>query len=329
MNILGLSQKNSGCGYHRVVLPLGFMDGIKGYVTNLPSDEIVSEYNYLLYNRISVFDNNIQVLKDKGYKIIIDLDDDWDLPANHLLYDDYVVFKKRIEENILNADLVTCTNERIWNKIVKINKRAEIIPNALPYGLDQFTDNVEESEFIRLFWCGSITHEQDLQILHNPLKRLIGTKVQMVIGGFNPSNNRSKQIWEQMWKHFTCSGKLESLILPSQDPTEYMKLYSHADICLIPLENSSWHSAKSNLKILEAATKKLPVIVSKVEPYSLDKDAPVLWVEKQSDWFKHINYLINNKNARIDYGEALYNWAKEKYNFHRINAGRKQCFESI
>jgi hypothetical protein len=79
---------------------------------------------------------------------------------------------------------------------------------------------------------------------------------------------------------------------------------------------------------LEAACKKVPVICSKVAPYSND-DAPVLWVEKQSDWYKNMNYLINNKQACIDYGERLYEWAIREYNFADINGRRKAAFENL
>ena len=43
MRILGISHINSGCGFHRVVLPLGYMDDIVGTITNLPTEEIMSE----------------------------------------------------------------------------------------------------------------------------------------------------------------------------------------------------------------------------------------------------------------------------------------------
>jgi glycosyltransferase involved in cell wall biosynthesis len=330
MNILGLSQKNSGCGYHRVVLPLAYMEGIKGYVTNIPSDETIDSYNYLLYNRISVLDKNIHVLKDKGYKIILDLDDDWILPPSHILYENYLTLAPQIEINIKNADLVTVTNERIYNRVKNITDKVEILPNALPYGVNQFTDITHEADKVRIFWCGSITHDKDIALLKMPFKRLNAHKnVQMVIGGFNHSNDFSKYLWERMWKDFTDHGKLDNLILPSCDPTDYMKLYEHADIVVIPLEKSGWHAAKSNLKILEAAAKKLPVIVSAVEPYILDEDAPVLWVRNQSDWYKHLNNLINNKNLREDYGQKIFEWAKTKYNYFEINERRKQLFESI
>jgi len=59
MKILGLSHPHSGCGFHRVVLPLGFMNDVSGFVTNIPTDDVLTQkWDILLFNRISQYDNN-------------------------------------------------------------------------------------------------------------------------------------------------------------------------------------------------------------------------------------------------------------------------------
>jgi hypothetical protein len=112
-------------------------------------------------------------------------------------------------------------------------------------------------------------------------------------------------------------------------PNNYMQLYEYGDIGLVPLEKSDWHGSKSNLKLLELASKKIPAIVSKVEPYSLDTDAPVLWVESQKDWFKHINFFINNPEQIKIYGEKIYQWAVKKYNIKDVNEIRRKAFADL
>lgn len=331
MRILGISHIDSGCGYHRVVLPLGFMDDIEGYVTNIPMQEVLERgWDIFLFNRVSPFDKDLSMVhKELNAKIIVDMDDDWLLPQSHIAYSTYQVLKTRLESNMRHADMVTCTNERIAERIYPLNNNVHIIPNALPFGVDQFTDDKIESEQIRIFWCGSITHEKDLELLRYPLFRLPKNNIQMVIGGYNASNKLSKETWDRMVNYYTASRSINYEILNGVLPNEYMAMYKHADIMLIPLEKSAWHSAKSNLKILEAACKRVPVIVSNVEPYSRDTDAPVLWVNKQTDWIKHIRYLTENKQARIDYGNKLFEWAKEKYNLYEVNKTRRQLFASI
>lgn len=329
MNIIGLTHKESGCGYHRIVLPLGYMNDIKGYVTNFITEDKTDDWDILLYNRICQYDINWNKTKELlGCQVVMDIDDHWILPFNHLNYYNYLEMGERIERNLMQADLVTVTNFNLLNKVKQFNDNVVIIPNALPYGLNQFTDTKFDSKLVRLFWCGSVSHENDIKILREPLKRLSGRKdIQMVMGGYNDSDLLTKSIWDRMFSMF--AGNLPSMKLHSSSPTEYMDMYNFADIVLIPLEESAWHGCKSNLKILEAAAKKLPVICSNVEPYNLDADAPVLWVNNQKDWFKYINLLTNNPSLRIQLGEQLYAWATKRYNFKEINQQRHDAYKSI
>jgi hypothetical protein len=151
----------------------------------------------------------------------------------------------------------------------------------------------------------------------------------MVLAGYNDTDPVTKYIWDSMFNSFTCNGSLPYAKLHSLEPINYMQHYEYADIMLVPLEKTDWHGCKSNLKMLEAACKKVPVICSNVEPYNRDKDAPVFWVNSQKDWFIHLKDLILNPNKRIDYGEKLYEWAKENYSIFDINRTRKAAFENL
>lgn len=332
MKILGIAHPNSGCGYHRIVLPLMFMENITGICTNKPSEEMLYEkWDVLFYNRVSMFDNNLEETKKQlECKIVVDMDDSWLLPTNHLNYHDYQHMNPQIENNLRVADAVTCTNEILANLIKPFNQNVHIIPNALPYGYHQFTNEKSEDEKIRIFWCGGITHEGDLELLKNPFRKLLihKDKIKMVLGGYTETDELSKWLWDKMLSYFSNSMKLDYEILNGTTPDKYMNMYNNADIMVVPLLKSDWSACKSNLKLLEAATKGIPVICSKVEPYSIDTDAPVFWVEKQSDWFKHLNFLINNKNARIEYGEKIKEWAGRKYDFFSINNARRTTFEN-
>lgn len=333
MNILGLSNQHSGCGYHRVFLPLGFLPGGKSLVTDIPQKEHFSRnFDLILYNRTCIMDKDWQQVKETlNTKIVCDLDDYWILPPSHQLHHSYSSIKERIENNIRTADLVTVTNEKLKTNVLRLNRNVEIIPNGLPFGRNQFTVDKRPSDNVRIFWAGGSSHERDMEILRNPIKKLHAhkDKIQMVIGGYNDSDYESKRIWDKMFSCFTSGGTLPYMKLSGVSPISYMQLYENADIMLVPLEDSEWHSCKSNLKILEAATKKIPCIVSRVEPYSLDNDAPVLWVDSQKDWFIHLNNLILNPDLRKKLGNELYEWAKEKYDLVKINERRAGIFKNL
>ena len=331
LKVLGLMNKQSGCGWHRVMLPLAFLPDSFNHVTNVPTEELFKEkdFNVVLFNRFCFFDADWQLAKSH-FKIVMDLDDDWQLPVNHPMYHLYQLQEQKILTNIAAADLVTVTNQRLYDKVSKIHNNVVILPNAIPLGEHQYTDDKIESDLIRIFWSGGSTHLNDLAILRNPIKRLHDLpNIQMILGGYTDTDPVSKELWIKMLSIFTDGFQLNFTTYPGTLPNEYMHGYKHADIMLIPLENSQWHSCKSNLKVLEAASKRIPCIVSNVEPYNVDKDAPILWVNKQSDWNKHIRYLVNNPSERIKLGNQLYEWAKEKYNYQEISERRYKAFANL
>ena len=330
MKILAISQPTSGCGYHRIVIPLGYMENVTGTITNAPDEEMMSQkYDLFYFNRLSQYDSDFNALRNKlGCKIIMDIDDSWLLPSNHINYYDYLHLNSRIENNLRESDLVTCTNERLAELIYPLNKNVKIFPNAIPYGSHQFTEDKTEDEKVRIFWCGGVTHEGDLEILKNPIRRLeqYKDKIKMVLGGYDEQNELSKFIWDKMLGYFTSAYKLPFNVLRGTTPDKYMNMYCNADIMVVPLLESKWAGCKSNLKIIEASTKKLPIICQAVQPYIEDINAPVLWVKKQSDWFKHLNFLINDKQAREEYGQKTFEYCKARYDIRNINIERRKAF---
>ena len=154
-------------------------------VTDIPAIEMLEEgWDIIFYNRLSPLDQDWEeVRKQMNVKIVMDMDDDWILPPNHLNYYDYLERKPIIENNFRYADLVTCTNQNIADRIYPFNKNIQIIPNALPYGHHQFTTHKRYDERVRIFWAGGVTHQHDLEILKYPLQRL------------KPLSTEKKGIW--------------------------------------------------------------------------------------------------------------------------------------
>jgi glycosyltransferase involved in cell wall biosynthesis len=334
MKILASGYKHSGCSYHRVLLPLMNMSDVKAKLTDKVEAMEEEDYDIYFFNRINnAYDGKLDIIRRKhNCKIVLDIDDSWELPYNHILYDKYLTqISHLIVSNIEQADVVMTTTEKLADKIYKHNKNVLVVPNAIPYGYGQFNDEKEESVFTRIFWCGGSTHEEDIRLLANPMKRLSAHSklLKVVVGGYYNSNPYEQKIWNNIVNYMTYNRTLPYEIYGGLDTQHYMELYNHSDICAIPLVDGQWHSYKSNLKILEAAAKKCAVVVSDVEPYNLDKDAPVLWVKNQSDWYKHFKKLINEKEQRTELGERLFEWAKSKYNFAEINGRRKRTFESL
>jgi glycosyltransferase involved in cell wall biosynthesis len=329
MKILVLTQSFSGCGYHRLMLPVSLMQKEKARITDVFPEEF--DYDIVNINRLWAKDDLIELRKKHGFKLVVDVDDFWILDNWHLDFDTYNEHNvdSRIIKHLKEADLVTCTHERLAEMVYYHNKNVEILPNAIPYGKNQFTSERNASDLVRLFWAGGISHEEDLKILRPIMKRVLNSdlkdKVKTVVGGYSDSNQREEWIWKKMVSYFTADAKLSNMAYRGLPVFEYYQMYIESDIKLIPLRKSTFNAYKSNLKILEAAGKGIPVIVSKVNPY-LGFPTDVVYYE---NWEKNIRILVENKELREEKGRALFEYCNKYYNFDEINLKRQKLFESL
>lgn len=328
MRILAITSKFSGVGYHRIMMPLVNMQKDYCLITDT-INEVVFDNNYdiVIFNRfLAATDAKLLVeMKIKyNFKLIVDNDDYWYLPPSHILAQRYR--ESNITDIIIEymrvADLCTCTHERLAEEIYKYNPNVEILPNALPYGEEQFQDNKIESDMVRLFWSGSGTHVPDIDILRNPMKK-INFPVRTIIAGYNLGE---KHLWDRMIGVFTNGLKLNPTIYDYSEVSKYMAAYADSDISIIPLVENKFGAMKSNLKVLETAAKKNPAIVSNVHPY---KDMPVCYVNNQKDWYKWIKLLTFDEAARTEYGQKLFDYCNTNFNLHTINNKRFAIYNKL
>lgn len=310
------------------------MGGVTGSVINDLGAVEPQKFDILFFNRVNRFcDGDLDKARELfGCKIAVDIDDYWNLPPDHIYHE---LYKRQeaplIEANIRQADLVIASTSRLAEKAAKLNNNVQVVPNAIPFGEDQFTAEREASERVRIFWAGGSTHEKDIDILRGPVRRLTAHKemIEMIIGGYSATSEGERYIWDTMARSFTDGLRLPFQIFPGVPPDQYMNLYNNADICLVPLRGIEWNGYKSNLKILEAAVKKIPAIVSAVAPYIDDADAPVIWVNKSSDWYKNIKTLIYDKSQREELGSLLNEWGRKNYDLREINGRRLAAFANL
>lgn len=328
MRILALTSKQSGVGYHRIMMPLVHLQKDYCLITDTLDEEIVNNnYDILILNRMltGITPKQLDEWRTKyGFKIIVDNDDYWELSPSHILYQRYEEnnIPGQIIEWMKIADLCTCTHERLADEIREYNTNVEIIPNALPYSDEQFMDNKIDSKLIRLFWSGSGTHEKDMDILRNPMKR-INFPVRTIIAGYNDGE---KPIWDRMIGAFTNGLKLNPTIYNYTEVTKYMGAYSDSDISLIPLVDNKFNNLKSNLKVLETAAKHNPAIVSHVHPY---KGMPCCYIDSQRDWYYWINLLTHDESARVFYGEELHRYCVKHYSLEVVNKHRLAIYNKL
>jgi glycosyltransferase involved in cell wall biosynthesis len=331
MKVLGIINKDSAVAYHRITMPLLLMDDVDALVTNNITDETFTDnYEVVFYSRLLndyAFDKINEMRRKHGFKLIIDVDDYWILDKWHPMYQDYIAEDYHMQQikNMVNADAVFVTNERLYTEAVTYNEHTYIIPNAIPPAGQFVTTRTEPSDRVRLFWQGSVTHEEDINLIRYAIEMISNThkdKIEMVMAGFHPEID----IWVRMAKMYTLNKRLQNKLFQGMTYETYYKSYAHADICLVPLVNSRFNSMKSNLKILEAGNLSLPVITHHVMPYL---DMPVRYAQGTMDWHKAMKYYIDNPNARYDDGAKLNEFCNTWYNYRSINQTRKEVFDEV
>lgn len=359
MKVQFVVQPKSGLSYHRIINPMDFLqwdEGDSGQLLWVIEDEhLIGDGDILYFNKlIGMDEKQLLALKKKGMKIVVDVDDSWDLPISHPFYKTWEARgnREKVIANFKLADLVICATMKLQDKVRPYNKNTVVIPNAFPFGHDVYVPNPGPRQKMSFIYVAGATHLPDVELLKGKFKRIGGENfirdnAEFILAGYEPtivSKYKTKQdyearngntvqvkvqnVWDRMANIFSQTNAHR--LLPATNLDEYINYYDQADVALVPLCATEWNSYKSELKIVEAAVKGIPVICSNVEPYNkLIPCEGVMWVNHPDDWIKYFRYCIKNPNFVKEQGHRLHEWVKDEYDLIKWNETRKQLFKSL
>jgi hypothetical protein len=189
-----------------------------------------------------------RMLDSKGIKLILDVDDHWELYTNHILRKggwmrDVLPLHLK---TIASAHILTTTHERLADELAKVNPSAviAIIPNAIDFSHPQWRERPEPISDVSLGYLGGRTHEDDLKSMRYDYKGFNGLCAEYYKGMF--------PTWET-FEHTPFDA--------------YGYHYERFGIALAPLVANRFNGFKSDLKAVEAGAKGCGLIVSRVQPY--------------------------------------------------------------
>lgn len=336
-SIVPILNKNSGCDYHRIFLPYSYLGVDFKKLDGMRFEDIAKDTRLLVFNRTAK-QSLLPYLyyKNKhGFKILVDLDDYWELYYKHELNKEWV--KQKMGEQIIlslkNADAVTVTTSLLADKVKQYNKNVHVIPNALPFGDDQFNSDKNPSDKLRFIYAGGSSHLHDLKELSVPFQKVnnnpnIIDNCTFTLAGI-PLNPPKE--WQRIENCFTLNGKLKSYNkITVKKLSEYMDVYKDGDICLVPLEGNPFNARKSNLKIIESGCKYNPVICSDVSPYADEPNRDIIMFAKNTrEWYEHIKYCVENPHFVHEKGQQLGEYVRQNYDLRKINQYREQLIENL
>lgn len=303
-------RQYSVCDFHRIILP---------YKRNL---DINPNHDIFIFNGVPTKGKpGFLSLKNLGFKIVMDVDDSLQMPEGHMLK---ALFDKGIRNDMKwfmeRSDLITTTTKELQKEFSQYNDNVHVVPNGLPFDEDQFTATRDRYSKSPLVWAGSETHRDDLGILPEFGKSL-------TLCGFRKDSEKvSSDEWTQIKNIIQPSVVYENI----RPYDKYMESYDGHQIALAPLVLNKFNNSKSNLKVLEAGAKQIPIICSRTNNYYNDglRDY-VFYADSKREWKDLSEYLIENPDLCAEKGIALGEYVRENYHIDKINDIRRTLIEKL
>lgn len=300
-------RPNTSCDFHRIIMPFGQL-------------KAEPKAPVFVFNRQPSHGiHSLMTMKKAGIKIICDIDDHFDVGPNHVMHS---LFKQHnvaetIKQALQLADMVTCTHEQLANAVRPYAKQIEILPNALPFDRGQFTLSQDTISERAMVYVAGTTHRHDMKLFAGCVDERA-----LTIAGHNPKRAE--------WRKIEALFGPDISFKPETSIDTYMSLYDGHALALAPLVNTAFNRCKSNLKVLEAGAKGIPVVVSDVHPYLNATDyRAVDYASNSAEWTECTERLMHDEGYRSERGQQLAEHVREHYHLDNINELRRQIVEGI
>lgn len=307
MKIGIVCKEESGVAYHRLIKPFSLMTEHEVIRCEGVSEEMFDYgFDVVVFNRVLPITEQkkfIRKLQSKGVYVICDIDDHWILSSNHASKNIGDAYRQYSIEALMYADEVWTTHELLGKEVERLNANWYVIPNALDPNEPQWQPKTNYSN--RIGWAGGITHFHDLMLTKDAWN-----DTTPVICGFNEHPE-----WLKLSDNFKAD------YINALPVTEYGLLYDQFDIAIAPLEDNKFNRCKSNLKIIEAGMKGLPIFVQNIHPYTDDAKG----IFKVDNWNTSIRKASAMGVQEIrESGQALREYVLSNYDLNKVNELRKE-----
>ena len=242
--------------------------------------------------------------------LVTDLDDFPVVPPTHPLYAEHQKLEavKWTTGLLKVADLVTTTTPHLAEVLKKANEHVEVLPNCLDMELWGQEPLKSTSDQVRIVWAGSATHREDMRMVKPAIMEILAKypNVKFLYCG-------DGEIWRN--KLFEDHPQTEYVEPTDVDnwPAKFRSL--QADIAIAPLLDTEFNRAKSNLKFLEAAAYKIPMVCSPtVYSDTLTDGKECLIARTPKEFVTKLSLLIENPSKREEIGNNAYEALQANYN---------------
>lgn len=301
----------AGVDLHRIQTPAQCIPG--AIILPLGFQEIPNHATHIIFNSLFTYTAGQQskmfaACRAQGLKVILDIDDHWQIPETHSKYPQLKAsnYAAEVVQCIKAADQVWCASKLLLDECKKLNRESYYVPNTYY--------NHHRAACGRGKRFGYVAHAQDhlrdASLLCKAFEKLAQENNELQVGwcGYQPTDagNAMRAIFEKAGAHFIGQYR--------QGPTYWWHFMSF-DVAIAPLEKTTFNSYKSNLKAVEAGAMGCAFICSDAPPYEdLDHGTNCLKARTRMDWYRQIKKLHTEPNLAEDLSYNLQQYVQEIHN---------------
>lgn len=220
---------------------------------------------------------------------------------------------------IREADGVIVSTPALARRLAALNSSVAIVPNALDERLFKPTERNAVSSgssasgattgdaLIRIGYMGTLTHADDLQVIVEPLRKLLlrhANRVKFEIVGVSSSRDRLKRLFGSAVTFLEPAGGAHY-----ERFVDWYRAKVRWDIGLAPLSTRSFNQYKSDIKYLDYGVLGIPGIFSNVGPYADSVSSGVNGMVVENDveaWYQAMEALVLNEDIRRSIGARAF-----------------------
>jgi hypothetical protein len=291
----------------------------------------LSKYDIIHYNRmfglIESTDELHKLLRDSGIKMVMDIDDYWDIPdefpAKEYMLETLGGSTDALVNIFKNVDCVTTTTELFRKEILEHNKNVVVLPNAIDLDHEMWKYDSNPSDVVRIGWLGSNQRHHDLLRMKDSIQRLYDDKE--LEGKFSFVQAGGEAVDNSIFDGpgFKWFGQEEAWA--------YGKYYAEVDVCLAPLKDNKFSKCKSEIKMVEAGMNKKVFIGQDLGIYSthIKHGENGFLVKSDDEWYDYMKFVILTKGCHARISQSLHDYVNPKFSINEISKQRINFYKNL
>jgi len=330
---LFIARDKGGCGYYRCSQPASFLRTRGLMNTIIDFKETTKEH--IIQADIVIFQETgspksleaMKFAKEQNKPIVIELDDEIRTisPRNiggYGAWNPGTLYIHRFLQQVIGANAMIVSTPQLAREFFPYNKNVYVLPNFLNENKWSNNLNKKQDGYFRIGWAGGNAHLDDLRMISKVIEKIVKEydgKVKFETMGMIKSelNDTFAGLEEFNETCPKCGYQGESVTWTGESLDNYpLVLASHGwDMAVAPIVDTSFNSAKSDLKLKEYSATGYPIVASAVTPYIEAKEdgCDVLLAKTFDEWYNYIKELIDNKERREEMVKNNKNWVSGKW----------------